>query len=145
MKLTFVPVLGLAMAALFGCGGAGVMPVYNEVTLEVDGSRTGPDLWITRNTKYWSDYDDPCQIDFPASWCTTSFNTTRFDVQPSYTTYRVFVRNFADADRLVRTTVRRRRDDGSYDVYRSILTLGPKETREAWELGITFTKIINGE
>ncbi len=137
----------IAIVTGIGCGGGGSLakPVYTEVTLEVDGNKVGPDLWITRDSRYWDDYNNPCTLDDPADWCTTSFNTNRFDVQPSYTTYRVFVRNFANSDRFIRTTVRRKREDGDYDVYRSTLSLRANETLEAWDLGLTFTTRINGE
>lgn len=134
MKLKWVG-LGVAVVAMTGCGGAAfVRPVPTEVSLEAS-STAGLELIISRNS-LGPDSADVCTLTSTREWCSQSINRLRFDVQPSFTLYRAYVRNTGTETRLVRVRVFRR--DRTWSAFAEVR---PGQTRWYWELGVQTVEV----
>jgi len=116
-----------------------VPAVYTKVSLEVDGSPTSAtELVITRRGNEVAEEANPCTLGAQPDWCTRSFSELRFDVNPSYTLYRVYVSNPSDAAILAR--VRIKRDGVDRRAYASVPA---KSSRWFWELGTETVALKN--
>jgi len=131
-----VALLGLSaviMGAL-GCGGGGSIykPIETSATLAVEGS-SSVQMLVTRNSKP-VDTSEQCSSASggQTSWCSApGFGELKFDVQPSFTLYRIYVRNSGGETVSAKVTVKNKNGNKS-----AIATLKAGETKWFWTLGV---------
>ncbi|RYG48204.1 hypothetical protein EON79_05190 [bacterium] len=82
--------------SLFGCGGTGSLEkaVPFRATLEA-GTGDNVTMIVTRSNRLPGEGTE-CRLEQTnPDWCSANFQTLRYNVQPSYTLYRVYVRNLS--------------------------------------------------
>jgi hypothetical protein len=131
--------LGLVGTIAAGCGGSLIPVVTTKVSIEVDGSPTSAtELIITRTGKEVDAETNPCTLGSQPDWCSRSFSQLRFNIQPSYTLYRVYVSNPSDTAIVARVRVQRDGVDR-----RAYATVPAKSSKWFWELGTATVALKN--
>jgi hypothetical protein len=131
--------LGLVGMTAAGCGGSLVAAVYTKVSIEVDGSPTSAtEMTITRRGADLDTETNPCTLTSQPDWCSRSFSQLRFNTQPSFTLYRVYVTNPSDESIVARVRIQRDGVDR-----RAYATVPAKSSKWFWELGTTTVALKN--
>lgn len=131
------PALALAMVGCGGGGGAFVKAVPYKATV-LPGSETSQvTLVVTRKNQTPGQSTDACVFNAPPDWCRATYPILSFDVQPSLTLYRVYVRNTGTNTATARVQIER---DGGSPKKSDLVVLEPGEDRWIWELGIDTVK-----
>jgi hypothetical protein len=131
--------LGVAAMVSAGCGGSLVAAVYTKVSIEVDGSPTSAtEMTITRRGSDLDVETNPCTLTSQPDWCSRSFSQLRFNAQPSFTLYRVYVTNPSDESIVARVRIQRDGVDR-----RAYATVPAKSSKWFWELGTTTVALKN--
>ncbi|RYG75229.1 hypothetical protein EON80_01335 [bacterium] len=123
---------------VLGCGGSGAFEkaVPFRATLEA-GSGDTVTLIVTRSNRV-PGAGPECQLaGTNPDWCSANFQTLRFDVQPSYTLYRVYVKNLSTTSS-ASARVRIQKDGEDKGVATSTIPAGG--SRWFWELGVDTLK-----
>lgn len=123
--------VALAVSALSGCGGTSfVQPVPTTLNFATTDSASTR-LVVTRNNRL-PGAGEECSLSMQPEWCSNpSIQELRFDVQPSFTLYRVYVVNTSPNDRVCSVRVTRK---GVNETYQKVVAAN--STVWFWELGI---------
>ncbi|MDX2066100.1 MAG: hypothetical protein SFX74_10185 [Fimbriimonadaceae bacterium] len=121
-------VAGLAVSQ-WGCGGTTEQPVPTTVVFNTTDT-AGTFIKITRRN---GNADAPgCTLADLPEWCgNPAINEINFDVQPSFTLYRVYVINTSPNDRVCSVRVIRR---GFNEIHQKVVPAGVRSW--FWEIGI---------
>ncbi|CAN5512452.1 hypothetical protein BH11ARM2_BH11ARM2_35390 [soil metagenome] len=124
-----------AVAMIAGCGGSGsfAQPVPFRATLEAGSVSDQLTMIVTRSNEVPATGND-CRLDkSPPDWCSANFQSLSFNVQPSFTLYRVYVRNLSSTNT---ASARVRIDRDGDDKGTATATIPAGQDRWFWELGV---------
>ena len=119
-----------------GCGGSGSLeqPVPTTVVFNTGGVG-GMEILVTRGNND-ALVPNPCTLTSQPAWCTNpALGTLKFDVQPSYTLYRVYVKNTTASCQVASVRVTRK---GTDKTLTKAIPAG--STIWFWEIGLDTVK-----
>jgi|GEM_PF-3495396 len=121
----------LSVLALSGCGGTSLVQAVPTTLNFATTDSANTQIVVTRSNRV-PGAGQQCTLSAQPEWCSNpSIQELRFDVQPSFTLYRVYVVNTSANDRVCSVRVTRK---GTNETYQKVVPAN--STVWFWELGI---------
>lgn len=121
----------LSVLALSGCGGTSLVQAVPTTLNFATTDSANTQIVVTRSNRV-PGAGQQCTLSSQPEWCSNpSIQELRFDVQPSFTLYRVYVVNTSANDRVCSVRVTRK---GTNETYQKVVPAN--STVWFWELGI---------